>query len=98
MRLTAAERELKQQYPSHFDSILRQLSATNLPTIYVVTPTYARPVQKADLTRLANTLLHVPALHWIVVEDANARLHDVAYCFSFYKLIAFRRPFINLPY
>ncbi|MBN3318161.1 B3GA3 glucuronosyltransferase, partial [Atractosteus spatula] len=43
-----------------------------LPTIYVITPTYARPVQKAELTRLAQTLMHVPSLHWIVVEDAPA--------------------------
>uniref|UniRef100_A0A2K5U331 Galactosylgalactosylxylosylprotein 3-beta-glucuronosyltransferase n=1 Tax=Macaca fascicularis TaxID=9541 RepID=A0A2K5U331_MACFA len=41
-----------------------------LPTIHVVTPTYSRPVQKAELTRMANTLLHVPNLHWLVVEDA----------------------------
>ncbi|XP_065800252.1 galactosylgalactosylxylosylprotein 3-beta-glucuronosyltransferase 1 isoform X1 [Muntiacus reevesi] len=44
-----------------------------LPTIHVVTPTYSRPVQKAELTRLANTLLHVPNLHWLVVEDAPRR-------------------------
>ncbi|MEJ1283710.1 beta-13-glucuronyltransferase 1 (glucuronosyltransferase P) [Cricetulus griseus] len=54
-----------------------------LPTIHVVTPTYSRPVQKAELTRMANTLLHVPNLHWLVVEDAPRRtpltarlLHD----------------------
>ncbi|XP_043261562.1 galactosylgalactosylxylosylprotein 3-beta-glucuronosyltransferase I isoform X1 [Colletes gigas] len=40
------------------------------PTIYVITPTFARPVQKAELTRLSQTFLHVPNLHWIVVEDA----------------------------
>uniref|UniRef100_A0A3B3T539 Galactosylgalactosylxylosylprotein 3-beta-glucuronosyltransferase n=2 Tax=Paramormyrops kingsleyae TaxID=1676925 RepID=A0A3B3T539_9TELE len=44
-----------------------------LPTIHVVTPTYSRPVQKAELTRLANTFLHVPNLHWILVEDAQRR-------------------------
>ncbi|XP_067170950.1 galactosylgalactosylxylosylprotein 3-beta-glucuronosyltransferase 3 isoform X2 [Apteryx mantelli] len=43
-----------------------------LPTIYVVTPTYARLVQKAELVRLSQTLLHVPKLHWVVVEDAAA--------------------------
>nr|XP_032821039.1 galactosylgalactosylxylosylprotein 3-beta-glucuronosyltransferase 3 [Petromyzon marinus] len=42
-----------------------------LPTIYVVTPTYARLVQKAELTRLAHTLALVPALHWVLVEDAE---------------------------
>lgn len=28
-----------------------ELSYKNLPTIYAITPTYARPVQKAELTR-----------------------------------------------
>ncbi|XP_051541081.1 galactosylgalactosylxylosylprotein 3-beta-glucuronosyltransferase 1-like isoform X2 [Myxocyprinus asiaticus] len=41
-----------------------------LPTLHIITPTYSRPVQKAELTRLANTLLHVPNLHWLVVEDS----------------------------
>ncbi|XP_054723907.1 galactosylgalactosylxylosylprotein 3-beta-glucuronosyltransferase 3-like, partial [Uloborus diversus] len=40
------------------------------PKIYVITPTYARPVQKAELTRLSHTLLLVPNIHWIVVEDS----------------------------
>ncbi|XP_067253725.1 galactosylgalactosylxylosylprotein 3-beta-glucuronosyltransferase 1 [Chanodichthys erythropterus] len=44
-----------------------------LPTLHVITPTYSRPVQKAELTRLTNTLLHVPKLHWLVVEDAAQR-------------------------
>ncbi|XP_066506978.1 galactosylgalactosylxylosylprotein 3-beta-glucuronosyltransferase 1 isoform X2 [Hoplias malabaricus] len=44
-----------------------------LPTIHIITPTYTRPVQKAELTRLANTLLHIPNLHWTVVEDATHR-------------------------
>lgn len=29
-----------------------------------------RLVQKAELTRLSQTFLHVPQLHWIVVEDS----------------------------
>ena len=44
-----------------------------LPVIYVITPTYTRPVQKAELTRLLHTLKHVTSLHWIVVEDAQHR-------------------------
>lgn len=49
---------------------------SNLDTftpIFVVTPTYARPVQKAELTRLKNAFLMVPSLHWIVVEDAKEK-------------------------
>ncbi|KAL4639964.1 galactosylgalactosylxylosylprotein 3-beta-glucuronosyltransferase 2-like isoform X1 [Arapaima gigas] len=51
---------------------------TALPVIYAVTPTYARDVQKAELTRLCNTFRQVPAFHWIVVEDARARTDLVA--------------------
>ncbi|KAM8793760.1 galactosylgalactosylxylosylprotein 3-beta-glucuronosyltransferase 3 [Eudromia elegans] len=49
-----------------------------LPLIYVVTPTYARAVQKAELVRLSQTLLLVPRLHWVVVEDAAAPSRLVA--------------------
>ena len=28
-------------------------------------------VQKAELTRLSQTFLHVPQLHWVVVEDSD---------------------------
>lgn len=41
-----------------------------LPTIFAVTPTYSRPVQKAELTRLSQTIMLVPNVHWILVEDA----------------------------
>lgn len=38
--------------------------------IYAITPTYARAVQKAELTRLSHTFLLVPRFTWIIVEDA----------------------------
>ncbi|XP_007442136.1 galactosylgalactosylxylosylprotein 3-beta-glucuronosyltransferase 3 isoform X1 [Python bivittatus] len=44
-----------------------------IPVIYVITPTYARLVQKAELVRLSQTLMHVKNLHWIVVEDAPSK-------------------------
>lgn len=37
-----------------------------------------RLVQKAELTRLSQTFLHVPQLHWIVVEDSPHRTPLVA--------------------
>ncbi|XP_022095678.1 galactosylgalactosylxylosylprotein 3-beta-glucuronosyltransferase 1-like [Acanthaster planci] len=49
-----------------------------LPTIFAVTPTYARPVQKADLTRVGQTFLHIRNFHWIVVEDSSNKTSVVA--------------------
>ncbi|XP_052006919.1 galactosylgalactosylxylosylprotein 3-beta-glucuronosyltransferase 2-like [Xyrauchen texanus] len=51
---------------------------TSLPVIYAITPTYSRAVQKAELTRLANTFRQVPQFHWIVVEDSNSRTELVS--------------------
>ena len=42
----------------------------DIPVIYMITPTHSRHTQKADLTRLCHTLMHVDNLHWIVVEDS----------------------------
>lgn len=39
------------------------------PTIYFITPTYQRREQTAELTRLGQTLMHVPNLHWILADD-----------------------------
>lgn len=39
--------------------------------IFMITPTHRRPSQKADLVRLSQTLLAIPDLYWIVVEDSN---------------------------
>lgn len=37
----------------------------------MITPTYARSSQKADLTRLCQTLMHVDNLCWVVIEDSE---------------------------
>lgn len=42
-----------------------------LPIIYAITPTYARHVQKAELTRLSHLFQLVPNLFWVIVEDAE---------------------------
>ncbi|XP_045616960.2 galactosylgalactosylxylosylprotein 3-beta-glucuronosyltransferase P-like isoform X1 [Procambarus clarkii] len=60
----------------------------HLPTIYIITPTYKRPEQMPELTRLAQTLLSVPNIHWIVAEDSNTTNTQVV---EFLK-------YIRLPY
>ncbi|EFA11078.1 Galactosylgalactosylxylosylprotein 3-beta-glucuronosyltransferase P-like Protein [Tribolium castaneum] len=49
-----------------------------LPPLYVITPTYRRPEQLAELTRLSHTLMLVKNVFWIVVEDATNKNHLVA--------------------
>ena len=43
----------------------------NQRLIYVVTPTYARPQQKAELTRLSYALRLAGNVHWVLVEDSS---------------------------
>ena len=51
----------------------------SFPTIYIITPTYTRPVQKADLTtRLLLAFRAVKNIHWIVVEDSDKKTRLVA--------------------
>ncbi|XP_018322384.1 galactosylgalactosylxylosylprotein 3-beta-glucuronosyltransferase I [Agrilus planipennis] len=73
------------------------LLATSIPptksndpiVVYAITPTYARPVQKAELTRISQTLALVPNIHWIVVEDSEEKttivknlLNDLTYQYT----------------
>ncbi|XP_057305072.1 galactosylgalactosylxylosylprotein 3-beta-glucuronosyltransferase 3-like [Hydractinia symbiolongicarpus] len=44
-----------------------------LPIIYLITPTYKRYTQQADLVRMSNTLKHVANIHWILVEDSESK-------------------------
>ena len=53
--------------------ILANSKIEHFKPIYVITPTYSRPVQKAELTRLATVFVMVPNLHWIVVEDSSQK-------------------------
>ncbi|XP_043471675.1 galactosylgalactosylxylosylprotein 3-beta-glucuronosyltransferase P isoform X1 [Leptopilina heterotoma] len=42
-----------------------------LDPLYIVTPTYRRPEQIAELTRLSHTLMLVKNVNWLVIEDAK---------------------------
>ncbi|XP_055545540.1 galactosylgalactosylxylosylprotein 3-beta-glucuronosyltransferase S [Wyeomyia smithii] len=46
--------------------------ASSDTVIYFVTPTYPRREQAAEITRLGQTLMHVPNLHWIVADDTES--------------------------
>ena len=45
--------------------------------VYVITPTYARATQMADLTRLSQALEGVPNVTWILVEDSRRKTQKV---------------------
>lgn len=47
----------------------RKIDESEEPIIYFITPTYPRREQVAELTRLAQTLMHVSNLFWIVADD-----------------------------
>ena len=49
----------------------------SLPMVYVITPTYARATQMADLTRLSQALQGVPNVTWILVEDSGRKTQKV---------------------
>ena len=50
--------------PQHIDQHL-------LTTIVAITPTYKRLTQKLDLTTVCHTVMHIPNLLWIVIEDSK---------------------------
>lgn len=55
---------------TYFMSTLLYLCICSLQTCSFLCACVSRLVQKAELTRLSQTFLHVPQLHWIVVEDS----------------------------
>ena len=48
-----------------------------MSTVYAITPTYVRPTQRVDLISLCHTLMHVPNITWIVVEDSVNKTQHV---------------------
>lgn len=66
-------------------ALLLVLSSTNQesdlkPWLTVITPTYTRPSQRVDLTRLAATLSLVEKVHWYVIEnrpDVTREVQDI---------------------
>jgi hypothetical protein len=73
LELQEDQLELTQQQIVLFENWLNKKNNKKLPTIYAVTPTYWRFVQKAELTRISQTLRLVPNVHWIVVEDSETK-------------------------
>uniref|UniRef100_H2YPW2 Galactosylgalactosylxylosylprotein 3-beta-glucuronosyltransferase n=1 Tax=Ciona savignyi TaxID=51511 RepID=H2YPW2_CIOSA len=60
------------------DTRLEHKDEKNLPLIYGITSTYKRHVQIAELTRLSQTVMHVPMFHWLLTEDAHSKTSLVA--------------------
>ncbi|XP_011214792.1 galactosylgalactosylxylosylprotein 3-beta-glucuronosyltransferase I [Bactrocera dorsalis] len=59
------------QGPEFLQAIYAKQTENALPKIYAITPTYSRPSQKAELTRLSHIFMLMPNLHWILIEDSN---------------------------
>lgn len=43
----------------------------SVPFVFVITPTYRRPTQMADMIRLGQTLRNDKAIYWLVIEDQD---------------------------
>ncbi|KAK5639233.1 hypothetical protein RI129_011725 [Pyrocoelia pectoralis] len=50
----------------------------DVPPLYIITPTYRRAEQLPELTRFAHTLMLVPNVYWLVIEDAFEKSSLVA--------------------
>ncbi|XP_078494171.1 galactosylgalactosylxylosylprotein 3-beta-glucuronosyltransferase sqv-8-like [Ciona intestinalis] len=55
------------------EELINSPDAYNQHTIHAITSTYVRLFQKADLTSLVQTLMHLHNFHWIVIEDSEEK-------------------------
>ena len=55
---------------STIDEETHKTTNQKLKTIFIITPTYKRSTQKIDLTSMCHTLMNVPNVVWIIIEDA----------------------------
>lgn len=54
------------------------MNSDNIPEpLYIITPTYRRPEQIPELTRMSHTLMLVKNVHWLVIEDARVATKQV---------------------
>ena len=60
----------------HFTRLVGLVDVTKTP-LYVITPTYSRPSQRAELTRVSQALRGVENVVWIVVEDSQNTTHKL---------------------
>ena len=50
-----------------------------MPLIYIITPSNNRRLEQlADLTRFKNTLLNVPNIFWILIEDSSQKTQKIS--------------------
>ena len=59
--------------PPHFKTTLEGAPHHGRRLLYLITTTYTRDTQKADLTTLCHTLKHVQSLVWIVMENSASK-------------------------
>ncbi|CAL8101970.1 unnamed protein product [Calicophoron daubneyi] len=50
-----------------------RIPVKTFPYIYILTATYKRLVQRAELTRLCNTFRNIKNVHWVVCEDSQIK-------------------------
>ena len=67
----------KNQQSGNSYSLVDAAKELKEPVIYVVTPTFHRPTQAPDMTRLAQTLNNVKSIHWIIIEDSLKKTYFV---------------------